>query len=347
MMVSELAPADRLATAFLAASAALIAGAPGSALARLRIVDAALAECWDGFDAASVELLRGRAYRLAGDLGVACQSAAMAVELARCLPAGERERPLVQALSDAADFEREHGRLSPGRPMLEEALEVAVVQLGPADPDTVAAWNSLGMWYRYYGDLAAARAAYEKALSGCAQDGPDRAGVLHNLASLEQLEGEPDAAETSIREAMALRQPTEPQLTGDLGVLAAVLADLGRYDEAADIYDQVWHRLSPGSAADELAYLEANRAVLAHRCGQLDVAQGLYQSALAGAEQTFGPAHPQTGVVLANAAALAEDQGNHAAAAGLAARAVAVLAGAVGEQLPSLKLARAVLANCQ
>jgi hypothetical protein len=52
-------------------------------------------------------------------------------------------------------------------------------------------------------------------------------------------------------------------------------------------------------------------------------------------------------VVLANAAALAEERGKRAEAEVLAAQAVAVLAGRVAEQLPSLLLARSVLANCK
>jgi tetratricopeptide (TPR) repeat protein len=280
-------------------------------------------------------------------MAAACRSAGLAVTLARCLPTGERARPLVQALCDVADCERERGQFSRGRPLLDEALEVAVGELGPADPDTAAAWNSLGMWYRYYGYLDGARAAYQNALSAYDRDGPGRAAVLHNLASLQQLDGHPREAEATIGRAMALRQPGDPGLTGDVGVLAAVLADLGRYEEADEAYDQVRVRLGAAPAPEELAYLEANRAVLAHRHGCLAEAAARYRAALAATEQAFGPAHAQTGVVLANAAALAEDQGKLAEAAVLAARAVAVLAASVSERLPSLGLARSVLADCR
>jgi tetratricopeptide (TPR) repeat protein len=343
----SVAAAGRLAAAYSAAVGALASSDPDAALAALVEADAALVECPDEFDRTNVELLRGRAYRLAGDLGAACRSAARAVELARRLPSGERERPLVQALCDAADFERERGCLVPGRRWLAEAVEVAVVHLGAADPDTAGAWNSLGMWHRYHGDLEAARAAYDRALAAyeLSVDALGRATVLHNVASLEHLQGRPLEAEATIRQGMTLRPPGDADLTGDVGVLAAILADLGHFEEAADAYEQVEAALGAHAPASEVAFLEANRAVLAHRRGRLEEAEERYRAALDTAERAFGPSHPQTGAVLANFAVLREQQDNGAEASALAARAVAVLAGTVSEQLPSLELARAVLAG--
>jgi tetratricopeptide (TPR) repeat protein len=350
-MTTSLPPATAgsglLRAAYAAALCGLQAGDAAAALCELRAADAALAEYPDRIDATNVELLRGRAYRMAGDLGAACQSAARAADLARSLSSGERERPLVQALCDNADFERERGQLLIGRPLLEEALEVAIANLGAADADTAGAWNSLGLWHRYYGDLDAARDAYERALTAYEQihNAAARAAVLHNMASLEHLEGRPQAAEATIRQAMALRQPGDPELTGDVGVLASVLADLGRCEEAADAYDQVETALGAHAPVSEVAFLESNRAVLAHRRGWLREAEDRYLAALEAAERAFGPSHPQAGVVLANLAVMVAQRGDRANAAALAARAMAVLAATVSDQLPSLQLARAVLAG--
>ena len=88
--------AARLAAAHAAAGLALGRDDPVAALAALGVADAELALCPDGFDAANVELLRGRALRLAGDLAGACTAALAAVALARELRPGERERLLVQ-----------------------------------------------------------------------------------------------------------------------------------------------------------------------------------------------------------------------------------------------------------
>jgi tetratricopeptide (TPR) repeat protein len=205
------------------------------------------------------------------------------------------------------------------------------------------------MWHRYHGDFRAARSAYERALAayGCNQDAPGQAAVLHNVASLEHLEGQPLGAEATIRQAMALRQPGDAELAGDVGVLAAILADLDRFEEAADAYEQARAGLGPNPPLSEVAFLEANRAVLAHQRGQHPEAEERYRAALDAAERAFGPSHAQTGVVLANLAALCQQQGSHKQAAALAARAVAVLAGTVSDQLPSLKLARAVQADCK
>jgi tetratricopeptide (TPR) repeat protein len=338
--------AARLAAAHAAAGLALGRDDPVAALAALGVADAELALCPDGFDAANVELLRGRALRLAGDLAGACTAALAAVALARELRPGERERLLVQGLCDAADFERERGRLAPGLAMIEEALSLALAHLGELDPDTGSAWNSAGLWRRYRGELRAAQTAYRRALAVYThlEDRPGQAAVLHNLASVEHLCGDAAAAEATIRQAMTLRGSGDPALAGDVGVLGAALADLGRYDEAAQAYGQVRAWLGPVADPAELAYLEANEAVLAHRRGHLEDAGSRYAAAQAAAEQAFGAAHPQVGVVLANAAALAADRGERGAAAALAGRAITVLAAAASEQLPSLRLARSVLA---
>jgi tetratricopeptide (TPR) repeat protein len=339
----------RLAAAHAAAGLALRGGDPAAALAALGVADAELALCPDGFDAANVELLRGRALRLAGDLAGACAAALAAVALARGLGPGERERLLVQGLCDAADVERQRGRLAPGRAMIEEALGLALAHLGELDPDTASAWNSAGLWRRYRGELGAAQTAYRRALRVYAhlEDRPGQAAVLHNLASAEHLSGDAVAAEATIRAAMALRGCGDPALVGDVGVLGAVLADLGRYEEAAQAYGQVRAWLGPAADPAELAFLQANEAVLAHRRGHLEDAARRYAAALAAAERALGAAHPQAGVVLANAAALAADRGQRGAAAALAGRAITVLAATASEQLPSLRLARSVLAGAR
>ena len=94
----------------------------------------------------------------------------MAIELAHAPPPGERNRLLVHALCDAADFQREQGRFGPGRPMLKEAVEVSLAHLGHPDPDTAAAWSSLGLWSRYDGDITAAKTAYQDALAAFGQE---------------------------------------------------------------------------------------------------------------------------------------------------------------------------------
>jgi tetratricopeptide (TPR) repeat protein len=263
------------------------------------------------------------------------------------LPPGERERLLVQALCDWADFERDRGDLLIGRPLLNEAVDLACAVLGDSDPDTASAWNSLGLWCRYHGDLEAAEAAYSAALTVFTRLGNDEeeATVLHNLASLEHLAGNPSSAEATIRRAMSLRQPGGDEGPGDLGVLAAVLTDLGRYGEAADAYDRIRASLAPIATTTETAYLDANRAVLAHRRGDHAEAGVLYQAALDASERAFGPEHPQTGVVLANSAALAADLGQDRVAADLASRAASVLASSVSEEHPSLRLARTLLTS--
>jgi tetratricopeptide (TPR) repeat protein len=335
----------RVKGAYDAAGTALEAHDPPAALCFLAAADAALTERPDRVDATNVELLRGRAHCLNQDPDAACASALRAIELARALPPGERERPLVQALCDAADFERECGRPAAGTPKLYEAVELAVSALGACDPDTASAWNSLGLCRRYLGDFDGAGDAYRRALGACSQgrDIKGQAAVLHNIASLEQLAGNPATALTTIGQAMAHRHTGDPDRTGDVGVMAAVLADLGRYDDAAAAYQLVCDSLGSKPCPAEAAHLHANRAVLAHLRGNLGEAQMRYSVAVTEAERVFGPSHFHVGAMLANAALLAADQGRADRARTTAGRAVQVLEGNVSEEFPSLQLARAVV----
>jgi tetratricopeptide (TPR) repeat protein len=125
--------------------------------------------------------------------------------------------------------------------LLADAPGWAQKDLGPEDDDTAAVWNSLGMLHRYRGEHWAAFAAYDRALAitavTCGVDSPDYASVLHNIASLHQTTGNPVDGEEPARRAVAIREaalgPDHPDVATDVGVLGVVVADLGRYDEAA------------------------------------------------------------------------------------------------------------------
>jgi tetratricopeptide (TPR) repeat protein len=346
--LSARAGAKGLAAAFAAASHGLAMKDVDTVQAALRAADIALADEPDDFDAANRELVRARTYRLAGDRSRTRATLAKALEFARRLPADDGVRLVVQALCDMGDLDRDDGRLESARSALEEAVGLARERLGPNDPDTASAWNSLGMWYRYHGDLPAAASAYRSARSAheLTKDVCGQATVLHNIASLEQLNGRAVDAEATIRRALAPRPLGDPGAAADLGVLAVVMTELGSYEEAARIYGQVRVLLGTGADPRELAYLDANEAALAHRHGDFDLAKRQYAAALSATESAFGTEHHLVGVVAANAASLAADIGDTFWATALAGEAVDVLNGA-SEQLPSLRLAREILDDLQ
>ncbi|HMD46075.1 MAG TPA: tetratricopeptide repeat protein [Acidimicrobiales bacterium] len=341
--------AEELATAHRAAAATLQTGTPEEVALLVARVEGLLETVGspDDFDVVNVGLLRARACALTGDTDQAMAIAADTVERAHKLePGADASRLLVQALLDAGDFRRAAGRLNEAGPPLTEALTLACTELGPADPDTGSAWNSIGMWHRYRGELDEARHAYGQAAQVFGVvGGDDHAGVLHNLASLEHLAGNLEMAEALIRQALALRDPDGPQRAGDLGVLAVVLAESGQYAEAAVAYEEARARIlnDHGEESAEFAYLLANEAVLHHRRGDLVRAEAGYAQALRLTETLLGPEHPQTAAVLANSAQLAADRGDQPRAAEQARRAVRILAGRVAPDLPSLRSAHAVL----
>jgi tetratricopeptide (TPR) repeat protein len=258
---------------------------------------------------------------------------------------GSRSRLVVQALVELGDLYVALGDYATAGEFLAEGLRRARAELGEADLDTASVWNSLGMWHRYRGELEKAAAAYARAHQILEYRGAsvELASVLHNSASLAHLAGDLATAEAMIHDAIELRGGAEGTVE-DLGVLAVILADEDRFDEAQAVYDQVRTLLieerGPGDV--ELIYLGANEAVLSYRRGDLDEAEHRYVAVIAASEQVLGQDHPHTGEVLANLAALRESAGDPAGAHRDAGRAVAILSPSVDESHPSLRLAEEV-----
>jgi tetratricopeptide (TPR) repeat protein len=201
------------------------------------------------------------------------------------------------------------------------------------------------MWHRYRGEIGHALGAYEEARAILESDGEpgDLASVLHNQASLAHLSGDLLTAQTLINQAIALRDDPNDTID-DLGVLAVVLADEDRFDDAQAVYDRARSLIidQRGSDNPELVFLAANEAVLSHRRGYTDEAELRYREALGASERILGIDHPHTGEVLANLAAFHEAADNQDEAHRLATRAISILTACVDVTHPSLQLARAV-----
>jgi tetratricopeptide (TPR) repeat protein len=298
------------------------------------------------FEIAQLRLVAGRVCAAEGDYACAVRQAVSALECVAGLPVtSDVARLTVQARLDLSDAHVGSGDLKSAGEMLIDALAEARTTLGEDDPDTASAWNSLGMWHRYRGEIETAADAYARARQILEDGGPneDLASVLHNEASLAHLRGDLAEAEVLIRKAMSLRADAFGNAE-DLGVLAVIAADGDRFEEAQAAYDQARQTLlhSYGPSCVELVFLSGNEAVLSYRCGRLDEAEARYGQALAASESLLGPDHPYTGEVLANLGALQEATDKTRAAHVSAARAISILSAIVEESHPSLQLAREV-----
>jgi tetratricopeptide (TPR) repeat protein len=187
------------------------------------------------FEEVQLRLNAGRVCAAEGDYSGAMAHASAAIESASGLSIEpDVARMAVQARLDIADALVGSGDLTSAGEVLLDALAQARATLGEDDPDTASAWNSLGMWHRYRGDVEGAADAYARAHQILEQGdaGDDLASVLHNEASLAHLRRDLAEAEVLIQRAMSLRVDDFAR-AGDLGVLAAILADDDRFDEAS------------------------------------------------------------------------------------------------------------------
>ena len=336
----------------------LAEGRVAEGLAALDRADAALAALAspDIVDVVNVGLARARALRRAGRLEESLAAADNTAARIDELPSThDGDRLTVHALLEAGEGLRLAGRYDEAGPLLRRAVDEAIERLGADDDDTGSAWNSLGIWHRYRGDVAEAFAAYDRALTITrltqGEQTSDVASILHNIASLHQTAGDAAAGEAPARQALAVRDaalgPDAPEVGADAGVLGVVLADLGRFDEAKECYARA-RRLfeAEGEAgASELAILSGNEAALEHLRGDLDGADAAYARAEVATRRALGDDHPQVAAVLVNRATLAADRGDEALARQLAERCETLLRHLVASDHPHLTAARALLAD--
>lgn len=263
-------------------------------------------------------------------------------------------RLAVQTLGHLGTVERETGNWRRAGGIFRRALRVARERLGRHDLDTANAWNNLGIWCKFTGRFDAGRRCYRRALAifrrqlGTreARRSAEIAGIYHNLGGLEHAAGNFAAGEPFARRSVKIRRrsvgPAHFDYASDVGALAALVADQGRYDEAEGLYREALDvfRALLGSDHYEIAVLLHNLAAIEACRGRLDSAWELYHESAAMKQRWLGPDHPDLALTLHNLATLAYELQRHDVAAETCRRVLAILTPQVVETHPTLVACR-------
>jgi tetratricopeptide (TPR) repeat protein len=237
----------------------------------------------------------------------------------------------VRARSALGDLLRQLGDYDAAVTTLERARDEAA-GLDPTDPQVTSVRNGLGIALRFAGRLDAAAEAYAEALAHHDAHSPDdpagRATILHNVAGLAHARGDVAAGEAAIRAAIALREAAGdagPGLALDLGLLAALLDEAGRTDDALAVYDRAEAAIEAAFPPDhpERAYVAHNRGDALAAADRWAEAEAAYRVALARKETVFEADHPEAALTRARLAVAVAEQGRHAEAEALAVKALA------------------------
>jgi serine/threonine-protein kinase len=228
------------------------------------------------------------------------------------------DQPEVHAtmLSVLGDVYKNLGRYEDARALLEEALTIRRQEYGSQDARVAATLGLLAEVFRKERRFRSAVPLYEEALriyQLVAANGRNNrddnlrvAAVLTGLGYVLRDLGEPDSAETLVRESLEIRR----RLQGDnhaefiktMAVLAYILRVQGEVDSAEVLYRGVLAKLRVlGDAGRaELPATLNNLAYLLRLKKDYAAAEPLYQEALSIHRSIFGEQHPSNRTILGN-----------------------------------------------
>jgi len=250
------------------------------------------------------------------------------------------------ALSARARAQTADGDYRGAQKTLQAALRLSA-HGGVADLDRAVLFNELGVVTKYLGDHEHANRSFHAALDLSEMAGHDLfvAPVCHNLGGLAHAQGQYADAERWARKAAELRTimlgSEDPEVARDKALLATVLMELGRLDEAGQLLRTAL--AAYGEDCVEAAVLLHNLGALSYHLGEYEAAEQQLERALRTKETLLGPEHPEVAMTLANLAVLAETLGSRAAAEQRCRRAIADLAATVDETHPTLIACRSQL----
>jgi tetratricopeptide (TPR) repeat protein len=239
-----------------------------------------------------------------------------------------------------AQYLRDHARYAEAEGLLRRFFIAAEGTCPASSAQIRAAWNGLGIVYKYEGRLDDAGRAYTEALSMGGATPLELADLYHNLGGLEHARGHFAEAEPWARRGLAirlrLRGPNHPDVAADMAALAPILGALGKKAEAESmmrsalvIFEHVY-----GPEHYECSVTLNNLAALRYSLGDSAEALRLYQRALAIKEKTLGPYHPDVATTLNNLAVLYKQAGDRTQAARLYQRALDIFEVSLGARHP-------------
>jgi non-specific serine/threonine protein kinase/serine/threonine-protein kinase len=184
------------------------------------------------------------------------------------------------------------------RRSLEQALAILQKTKGPSHPHTTSVQGRLGELYRRTGDLAAAEAAFRRALAGNEALGKNASGDhLANLSGLGRVRaqlGRLDEADQILTQALALAEGLDPS-NDDIAPTLVAIADLRlrqrHTGEALKALERARSLLRPGHPEQVETLMLLGDAHLAE--GARAAAEDAYRRARSLAEELYPPAHPE------------------------------------------------------
>jgi tetratricopeptide (TPR) repeat protein len=236
-----------------------------------------------------------------------------------------------------ADYER-------AKALLERALVICEVQLGPNHLETARSLHDLGNVLHYLGDVPAARNLHERALAlreaQLGQNHLDTAHSLNNLGNVLHRLGDLPTARALHERALAIREvqldPNHPHTAASLDNLAQVLRDQGDLDTARTLHERALaiREIRLGPHHPDTATSLNNLAEVLHDQDDLAAAHAMLERALSIREARLGADHPDTAHSLNSLANVLRDQGDLAGARTLHERALAIREARLGAEHP-------------
>jgi tetratricopeptide (TPR) repeat protein len=177
----------------------------------------------------------------------------------------------VVALQRSAGRCRRAGHTTAAEQLYRRALAVAQRHLPADDLTTARVRNDLAVLLKYTGGFDEAAQLYAAACAvltaHLGADDPELATVLHNIGGLAHAAGRPGDGEGAARRSVEIRDAAvgadHPDAAADRAALAAILADLGRDDEARTLLDAALphaRRALPSVDASERRRVDASDA---------------------------------------------------------------------------------------
>lgn len=216
-------------------------------------------------------------------------------------------------LQSALAFDR--GRIAEASAIERRTAELALATLGSDHPITIASLANLATSLRAQGDLPEAitllRRVVDQSRAVLPRDHPDLAAAQSNLAICLRDAGLVDEAMELLREATSHTANNRIRLQLDQ-ILAALLADLGRLDEASMVLTDSLARSdrTDDSGRTDVLTARANLAMVYARLGRLSDALAIQSEVVDRFEVMHGPDHPSTLTARNNYAVLLSEAGS-------------------------------------